>query len=111
MEKHAQAVAGYGHVWIWGAGQERDSICLSYRRANQEQMGVLSSRLLLGTARLYCPHEARIKISRRQGCGESVPSSPPPHPGRLTPLTPLEPQSPPKRWLRPGGFDGGSRSS
>lgn len=39
------------------AGQQRDSICLSYRRANQEQMWLVRRRLLLDLLFLYCPHE------------------------------------------------------
>lgn len=67
-----QNLTSYGHVWIIEAGQQRDSICLSYRRANQKQMWLVRSRLLLDLACLYCPHEIEIKIETVQGQGTST---------------------------------------
>lgn len=40
-------VARSGHVWMVESGQQRDSICLSYRWVKQKQMGLVRSRLLL----------------------------------------------------------------
>ena len=67
-----QNLTSYGHVWIIEAGQQRDSICLSYRRVNQKQMWLVRSRLLLDLACLYCPHEIEIKIETVQGQGTST---------------------------------------
>lgn len=55
-------LTSYGHVWIVEAGQQRDSICLSYRRANQKQMWLVRCRLLLDLVCLCCPHEIEIEI-------------------------------------------------
>jgi len=38
MENNFLNLTSYGHVLIVEAGQQRDSICLSCRRANQKQM-------------------------------------------------------------------------